>query len=878
MKPHDHVVLGALFHDIGKFWERADRLGEYRQDDSQKQFDCPWDRGDYWSHLHVLNTRCFCERLAERVPFLKPESGGTTDNWINLAAHHHVASSPLEKLVEAADHFASAEREQGNLPKLRDIHKRARLEPLLERVSLAMDSKSRPTCYRLPLASLSFTATRLFPKSVTEFVPSMVQKKTRHGETWLSPTLLNVEYAALADNFLVALSKMPIYDSETPAAKRGVVVTLLSQMERFLHCVPAATNIVHHDISLFDHLRVTAAIAEGLYLHHETRGTLDRPETFTDLDTTKWQLVCGDFSGIQDFIYSIVSAGAARSLRGRSFYIQLLCDGVSEHLLRRLDLYPTARIYSSGGKFYLLLPDCLESRLRDEVDEVNGALLAAFQGKVFLGLGIAPVCARDFGSESRAEAAGKAKARIHHMGPRWQEANEALMRDRLQRFRPIAEQDISFFAAQDLHSGKPCNVCGRDDVDANIRELGDGPICIQCRELQELGKALGDARYLFWVWDQDRRTTEELISRSKSFSLPGLSCLFLLLEKAPIFSELRRLENSRLEELNSVADPDCNRNGYACGFRFVGKWDRNKEEKSGCQEFDDFASHSRGIERLGVLRMDVDNLGEIFIRGLRFPGVTGAEKEMGSLSRVATLSRQLNLFFAGHLGELLAPFERVQTIYAGGDDLFLIGSWDELPQVADTIRRRFHDYCAGNPHFTLSGGIAVVRGKYPISRAAELAGEAEKAAKQLKRYSTEKKPKKDAISFLDTLMGWEEFPRAAALQQRISHITEITKNRATLSHLQAVVLTVEEYQRRFNQSRFSPEELHELVYWQKWRWQLIYNLTRMKRRDASPELNTELEELATAILETRAQIGRPVLDWLQLPARWAELLTRRMQE
>jgi CRISPR-associated protein Csm1 len=122
MKPHDHVVLGTLFHDIGKFWERADRLGEYRQDDSQKQFDCPWDRSGYWSHLHVLNTRRFCERLAEQISFLKPESGGTTDNWINLAARHHVASSPLEKLVTAADHFASAEREQGNFY-TRGIHR-----------------------------------------------------------------------------------------------------------------------------------------------------------------------------------------------------------------------------------------------------------------------------------------------------------------------------------------------------------------------------------------------------------------------------------------------------------------------------------------------------------------------------------------------------------------------------------------------------------------------------------------------------------------------------------------------------------------------------------------------------------------------------------
>ena len=874
MKPHDHAVLGTLLHDIGKFWERADCLGEYRQDNFQKQFDCPWDRCGYWSHLHVLNTRRFCERLAEQVPFLKPESGGTTDNWINLAARHHVASSPLEKLVEAADHFASAERERGDFY-TRGIHRLTRMEALLERVSLDINGKMRPTRYRLPLVPLSLNAATLFPKSVAEFTPPMVQEKAQHGDIWLSPTPLNAEYAALANKFLIALSKMPIYNNKTFAAKRGVVATLLTQMERFLHCVPAATNIVHPDISLFDHLRVTTAIAESLYLHHEAEGTLDRPETFADLDAAKWRLVCGDFSGIQDFIYSIVSAGAARGLRGRSFYIQLLCDGVSEYLLNRLGLYPTARIYSSGGKFYLLLPDCLENRLRDEVDEVNRALLATFQGKIFLGLGIAPVCARDFGSESWTEKVRNTKDRIHHMGPRWQEANEALMRDRLQRFRSLAEQDVNFFAAQELHVGKPCSVCGRDDADAGIRELEDGAICSQCLELQELGKALGDARYLFWAWDEDRHTAKELIRQSRPFSLPGLPCQIYLLEKAPSFGELRRLENSRLEELNTVPDPDGNHNGYACGFRFVGKWDRDKEKRSDCREFDDFANHATGIDRLGVLRMDVDNLGEIFIRGLRFPGVTGAEKEMGSLSRVATLSRQLNLFFAGHLGELLALFERVQTIYAGGDDLFLIGSWDELPQVADTIRRRFRDYCADNPHFTLSGGIAVVRGKYPISRAAELAGEAEAAAKSLKRNTGRKK---DALNFLDTVVGWEEFSRAEGLRQCIESIIDHACNRAILSRLRAVILSMEEYQRRFSQSHFSLEELRDLVHWQKWRWQLVYNLTRMKRRDTGPELNTELEQLANTILETRSQTGRPVLDWLQLPMRWAELLTRRTKE
>ena len=86
MTPHDHVVLGALLHDVGKFWERAERLDEYRRNELQKQLDCPLHRDGYRSHLHVLNTRRFGETLADQAPFLEPRTGDSPDHWLNLAA------------------------------------------------------------------------------------------------------------------------------------------------------------------------------------------------------------------------------------------------------------------------------------------------------------------------------------------------------------------------------------------------------------------------------------------------------------------------------------------------------------------------------------------------------------------------------------------------------------------------------------------------------------------------------------------------------------------------------------------------------------------------------------------------------------------------
>jgi len=60
------------------------------------------------------------------------------------------------------------------------------------------------------------------------------------------------------------------------------------------------------------------------------------------------------------------------------------------------------------------------------------------------------------------------------------------------------------------------------------------------------------------------------------------------------------------------------------------------------------------------------------------------------------------------------------VIYAGGDDLFLVGAWDVLPPLAQAIRAAFDRLTDGR--LTMSAGISLARDKYPLYRAAEDAG------------------------------------------------------------------------------------------------------------------------------------------------------------
>jgi CRISPR-associated protein Csm1 len=165
MKHIDQIVLASLLHDIGKFFERAEILDEYRNDLEKRQSYCRKKQPEgYYTHIHVLNTLRFCDLLSDKVPQIKPtefqKDEQADQNWINLAAYHHNPSdkdiSYLEKIVQAADHFASAEREAGDFyEKGLQINKKTRLESLLGRINLT--DKTVVNNYFLPLKPLSLS-------------------------------------------------------------------------------------------------------------------------------------------------------------------------------------------------------------------------------------------------------------------------------------------------------------------------------------------------------------------------------------------------------------------------------------------------------------------------------------------------------------------------------------------------------------------------------------------------------------------------------------------------------------------------------------------------------------------------------------------------
>ena len=692
------VVLAGLLHDVGKFFERGEIFSESRKDETCLGF-CPSDKkGGFHTHLHCAHTKFFCDYLDERFACLRTMPSKDWKTW--SSGHHLSDEQSLEsKVIRLADRLSSSEREEGQYYQ-RGIGQRTLLEPILEKVFLQSNQDRLSTSYRYPLTRLNSDEESLFPKLWKDFDEELEFSHDAHKglddpKKWshlLCKTSLKGGYEALCNSFLDDVNALS--EKSPDIALGDLTVCLNSILERYTSNVPSASNVRHPDISLYDHMRTTASIAQALYVQQMKQ---DNPLANLEVENDpKWLLACGDFSGIQKFIYNLTNRGAARGLRGRSYYVQLFCQLSCRYILRKLSLNSAALLYDSGGRFYILLPSCMKKDLLKARGDINAWLLKKFGGSVYLGLGVAPVTAGMFAQGNMHEA--------------WKEAAENLERDRSQKFMECFS-DLEFFEPQiEFDPTKSCPVCGSKEVSRSVK-------CSLCEDLESLGIWLRDTEAVLTLWDREASDRiSSLLSTTRKISFDGLGADAIMVSRRDL-SLLSSIKSSQTECLflnevgeQSIASLDLPKTGMAVQFSYLGKWDlRRQMDEDKPWDFDRYAAESKGIKRLGILRMDVDNLGLVFIQGLRFPkreslriddrDIPGwgevvleksitQRKSMASISRMTTLSRQLKNFFSGFLVNLLKQedFDKCQIIYSGGDDLFIIGSWHQLPGL-DSWRR-----------------------------------------------------------------------------------------------------------------------------------------------------------------------------------------------
>ena len=474
--------------------------------------------------------------------------------------------------------------------------------------------------------------------------------------------------------------------------------SLLELTEATLSFVPSSTkkNEVA-DISLYDHMKLTAAIAGCIYQFMQEEGEIDyrsilleRTEEFYKKDFAI--VYSADISGIQNFIYTIHSDGALKSLRGRSFYLELFAENLIDELLTGVGFTRANLLYSGGGHFYMLLPNTqnVKLKLSEIIQQTNTWLLERFRAALYIADGYS-VCSANNLKNIPPGAYGDI----------FKEVSRMISAKKLHRY---SASEILGLNNQHV-DGRECRICKA------VRTL-ENDECDLCSSLIKLSSSVSKQYN-----NEDKDRNDDLfyvVTRNAEK------------DSVPVSATQYAVPITKKELIGKLASDREILRYYGKNTFYMGK---NLATKlwvgDYCmeKEVSEYAKRSAGIDRIGILRMDVDDLGNAFTSGFAYN-----DGKFNTLSRTASFSRHLSMFFKRDLNTLLNRSTRdITIVYSGGDDMFLLGGWDDIIESAVEIRKAFYDYTQGK--LSISAGVGMYPGKYPIHVMARETGELENYAK-----------------------------------------------------------------------------------------------------------------------------------------------------
>ena len=667
------TILAALLHDIGKFAQRARvPLGEgYRH----------FDRTVYGEHgAHALHSAQFVEQ----------ELAADFRSAIAAILYHHNPQDTLARIVAAADRYAAAERHADRA--VED----ALFQPLANVLAMVFaDGPGKDA------ASGFFALHRLDPSGAEAFFPRQTVPDARVQER---------EYRTLWEDFVAAHRRLAQSDFST------YLVGLYSLLHQYTWCVPSAAFRSIPDISLFDHARTAAAIAAALYAFLADQGRLaDGDDPLALGEETCFRLVVGDLSGIQAYLYDITHAaggGVARRLRARSLYLQLITEVAAHQILAAAGLPFLNALMVSGGRFHLLLPNTprAEESVARVQEQADRWLLREFGGELAFNLASVAFSATEFETSRAQSGFGTVLERAGTVlaGRKQTRLGEALQAG--------GQWNEGAFVLDGFGGASACPGCGKHP------RSPEADLCTHCATDWQVGRMLPAAAYLA-LYSSASPGAIPVLGHSVSAvprggQIEGRPYLVLGLGDfdARVASELPLLARQACNYVPTWSDEDLVRRPPV---------EQHGAHSNAPVSFEDLARRARGRPLLGFLRADVDHLGEAFLFGLK-PG-------RDTPSRLAQMSRTLELFFGGWLPHLMrSRFPDCYSVYAGGDDLFMVGPWDQTLELGTAINADFARL-AQNPALHLSAGVLLAKPGYPIARAAADASEALDTAKEAGR-------------------------------------------------------------------------------------------------------------------------------------------------
>lgn len=600
----------------------------------------------------------------------------------------------------------------------------------------------------------------------------------------------------------------------------------------------------------------------------------------------------------------------SKRLRGRSLYLNLLNDAIASRLSKDLGLNQSNILFSGGGRFILIAPNTETTieGIQSIKNKINDSFIDNFNGELHLSLVYEECSGND----------------LEGFGNITQKLNDKLTIDKKHKF--LNHFDKLFKIEDKVNYDETCSVCGKPTNDE---------ICKDCRTHEKLGFKVANADFMIkcFIKKDSKNSFDFYYDTLKiGYSFKGFN---------ETIDFIKNLENNDFEEVEIIKLNDTNflddeildsfkqlKSDYqkkvSLGFNFLANT-VPKHPKTTLY-FEHLAQISKGANKLGIVKMDVDNLGKIFSGGFKHLEEDSEDEDGnpikikgGTISRISTLSSQLDMFFSGFInkiaenyrvfpkvcefckdkvekielkiqndgdnnlesssideqdnffvyrvkeGELCPSCERnfIPTIhinYAGGDDLLVIGPYDTVMEFSKEFREKFRQWTCENPSITLSAGINIVDAKFPIGKAAAASDEFLEASKNCGKD-------KDKITVFNDVVKWEETGQCRGYYDLIefgqtleNYVENENINRSMLYTLlrlwQSTFLGSDEL---VINSQGWNNDLHSRLQKKKYIPQFKYKLRLIKKNDIRNEIDKK---------------GVKYMPWIKIPVSWASLRTR----
>ncbi len=740
MKNNDLIALAAFLHDIGKFGQRA----EIEIKDFDWQTYCPNYKG-YYSHKHAAYTAkilgdLIVEKQKEEKRIVKADS--LNGKFIDIASNHHKPETNEEWIVAVADRLASGfERDifddynDQMEEDLKKSYKEQQLNHLFQKEKFPLDILS--------------------PKNI------FPTKEKGKG------------YKKLWEDFEKELKVINEKISNFPEHIKANALEFL--LKKYTSFIPSATSfrskngITISSISLYEHLKTTSVFASAIVgMNEENKQNILRYYQAGDkngeLSKKVFLLIAGDFFGIQNFIFDEVqSKFAAKTLRAKSAYIQILVRVLAYYICQNLGISKYSIISTHAGKFEILVPNESEiiEKLKEIQKEFNNYFSEHFFGLTGVGITWVEAAIEDF--LIRSEKENRYKKLRKNLADKVEEI-------KFQKFG-LFEKGYEIFEIDDeLDNQNLCNFCNKRKGDKKEYYV----ICEDCEKFVKIGQALTKNKFMAISEKEKDKKDIKIFDKfylhffdhpSKNKAQNDIAIFDIRIDE--------NFEGFEKWELSSyVATKE--------DFKEYEQFLINKNEeffKSDILTLEELAALSikegikkdkreEGVEAIIALKGDGDGMGNF----IKTSDVTN------SFAKYNFFARMIDYYFSVYVPIEFMQEKPLYTVFAGGDDLFVLGAWDEVIKLASKVRDDFKKFTSNKLSFSV--GLTMSKANKPINFLAHITEEALEEAKDFccivekngcKEIVKDKEnlcdkddkniKKKDALTLFDESVRWESYKK-----------------------------------------------------------------------------------------------------------------------